>query len=287
MGGGGSWRTGFETVSDFRMFYRDWRPAGGESRPPVVALHGSLTQSAMWIAAAEGVAGARFICPDQRGYGLSEDPGGGDAAADFARDAVGLANVLRLDRFTVMGHSFACAIALEVARVDAGRVAAAVLVDPTVRDAGERRRNLEVSAERPGRFASLKEAARFFRESEEGEWPPAQLARFVRDVMVREGEGRSFRMPFAKERLLRLRAFQASSGSDYDPLAKAGSVECPVLIIRGGLSRRFSAEAERRLRGAFPNGARAVLCPRSGHFPTVSEGKLFQGELRKFLARAK
>lgn len=283
----GSWRSGHEEVSGFRMFYRDWRPAGGERHPPVVALHGSLVQSSMWISVAEGVGSARMVCPDQRGYGLSGDPGRGEAAADFARDAIALANALMLERFTIMGHSFAYAIALQAARMEPGRVAGAVLVDPTVRDPSGHQQNLAQSADRPASFASLQEAVRYFRRSEEGAWPRAGLNRFMRELMAADGGERgTCRWPYTRERLLRLRAFQASAGSDYD-IANAGHVKCPVLIFRGGMSRRFTAEAERRLRRALPDGAQSVLCKKSGHFPSVNEPKRFNDALRKFLAKTK
>ena len=283
MRGKGSWRSGFVDLPGFRMFYRDWRPAGGEGRPPVVALHGSLIQSGMWTSVAEGVGAARMVCPDQRGYGLSGDPGAGEAAADFARDAVALANALMIDRFTIMGHSFAYAIALEVARMEPGRVAAAVLVDPTVRDPSGHQRNLARAAERPASFPSFAEAVRWWRANEEGAWPGAELKRFLRDVLIQEKNGGPCRAPYAPERLLRLRAFQASPGSDYG-IEGARGVKCPVLIFRGAVSKRLSPEAERRLRKALPNGAQSVLCRKSGHFPSVSEPKRFNDALRKFLA---
>jgi len=279
----GSWRAGYETIGPLRMYYRDWRPAGGGKAPAVVALHGSLVQSGMWIPVAEGVGKARFICPDQRGYGLSSDPGSGDSAADFARDAIGLANALMLDRFTVMGHSFAYAIALEAARMEPERVAAAVLVDPTVRDASGHQQNLGRAAERPASFPSFAETLRWWRENEEGGWPAAEVKRFLREVMIAEGNGGPCRAPYTQERLLRLRAFQASPGSDYG-IGAAKHVKCPVLIFRGSLSRRLSAQAERRLRNALPKGAQSVLCRKSGHFPSVSEPKRFNDALRKFLA---
>jgi pimeloyl-ACP methyl ester carboxylesterase len=283
----GNWRSGFESVSDFRMFYRDWRPVGGESHLPVIALHGSLTQGGMWLATAEGIGGARFICPDQRGYGRSEDPGNGDAAADFALDAIRLADALFIDRFTVMGHSFAGAIALQVAAMEPDRVAGAVLVDPTVRTAKGAKANLRVAGERPHRFDDLKEVVRFWKKSEEGRWPAKNLSRFVKDVMDMDDDDAPCKMPFESERLVRLRSFQASGAGDYFPEKIAKKVKSPVLIFRGGESRRFSKEGQMKLQGAFPLKPRVVVCPRSGHFPPVQDVELFEQNLWKFLRGAK
>ena len=69
----GFWRTDYQTVSGFSQFCRDWQPRD-ESCLPVLALHGSLTQSGMWIALADTARTVRMLCPDQRGFGRSEDP---------------------------------------------------------------------------------------------------------------------------------------------------------------------------------------------------------------------
>src|SRR5512139_577783 len=116
------WHTNFHTAGGFKQFYRDWQPYK-ESCLPVLALHGSLTQSGMWIALAEAADSIRILCPDQRGFGLTDDPGG-DSCAEFAADALAFAqNLLPAERYVTMGHSFACSIALEVARRAAGQVA--------------------------------------------------------------------------------------------------------------------------------------------------------------------
>lgn len=283
----GSWRSGFETVFNIRMYYRDWRPAGGESALPVMALHGSLSQGGMWLATAERIGKARFICPDQRGYGRSGDPGRGDAAEDFALDAIRLADALFLSRFVVMGHSFAGAIALKIAAMEPDRVAGVVLVDPTVRSPKGNKSNLEAARQRPNDFQNFKEVMQFLRKSEEGHWPQKNLSRFVRDIMVSSGDDAPCKMPFESERLLRLRAFQASGAGDYFPIKIAPKVKAPVLVFRGGKSRRFSEEGQRSLLKAFPKKPRAVVCPGSGHFPPVQEPALFAKNLWKFLAGVK
>ena len=127
----GSWHSHHFANNGFRQFCRDWRPRE-ESSLPVLALHGSLTQSGMWTVIAETMSSVRMVCPDQRGFGLSEDPGT-DSCAEFAMDALTLAQELSLQRYVVMGHSFASSIALEVAAMAAQRAAAVVLVDPVVR----------------------------------------------------------------------------------------------------------------------------------------------------------
>jgi len=69
----GRWLTGTRPAAGFEQFWREWRP-NEEHSLPVLALHGSLTQSGMWIALAETARSIRMLCPDQRGFGLSGDP---------------------------------------------------------------------------------------------------------------------------------------------------------------------------------------------------------------------
>ena len=287
MRGKGGWYAGFETVSNFQMSFCDWRPAKRSSFLPVIALHGSLSQSGMWKALAEGAGTIRMICPDQRGYGRTDDPGAGDAAADFARDVIGLADTLLLDRFVVMGHSFAGAIALAVAAKRPERVAATVLMDPTVREGSGANTNLEVARNRPVEFENLVQAQKFITENEEGFWPPARTRRFLSDILICDGVDGVCRVPYEKSRFLRLREFQATSTSDYDPVFLAKKTKCPALVFRGGKSMRFKEESEKLLMSALPKKSRVVVCAKAGHFPNISEPVMVQRELKEFLADLK
>lgn len=273
------WRTGHQTINGFSQYYRDWRPRD-ESGLPVLALHGSLTQSGSWIALAEAAGSIRMLCPDQRGFGLSEDPGR-DACADFAADALALAQSLLPARYVIMGHSFACSIALEAARIAGERIAAVVLVDPVVRIPAA---PATPPIAPPESFKTLDAAARHFRDTEEGEWPDDVLRRFVQDVMLRGGENGPWRFPYMLARLRRLRAFTASPASDYNLFAKAKAVRCPALVFRGGMSKRFPADAEPSFADAFAARPTLVVCPRSGHFPATTETDIVAEGFKRFLA---
>ena len=276
------WRADFHTSNGFKQFYRDWQPRD-EFCLPVLALHGSLTQSGMWIAPAQAAGSIRMLCPDQRGFGLSNDPGG-DSCALFAADALALAQNLLPERYVVMGHSFACSIALETARMAAGHVAAVVLVDPVVPVGTPSAAPAVPSPPPPETFETLEEAERHFRDTEEGKWTDDALRRFVQDIMMRDNESGPWRFPYAPVRLRRLRAFTASPASDYNLLAKAKAVRCPVLVFRGGMSKRFPPAAEQSFLEAFASKPKVVVCPNSGHFPTATETDILVEELKHFLA---
>ncbi len=275
----GSWCTHHLTNNRFRQFYRDWRPPE-DSSLPVLALHGSLTQSGMWAAVAETMVSVRIVCPDQRGFGLSEDPGV-DSCADFVADALALAQKVSLDRYLVMGHSFACAIALEVAAMAAQRAAAVVLVDPVVRMGSATQGESPISL--PDSFATIKEAVEHFRDTEEGNWTDPSLERFVQDIMMRDAQTGRLHFPYTAARLRRLRTFVASHAEDYDLFAKAKAARHPVLIFRGGMSKRFPLVAEKPLLKAFATQPKIVVCPNSGHFPTATEPDIVVDALKDFL----
>jgi pimeloyl-ACP methyl ester carboxylesterase len=251
------WRTDSRTINGFNQLYRDWQP-GDEPCLPVLALHGSLTQSGMLIAPAEAAGSIRALCPDQRGFGLSNDPGG-ESCAEFASDA--LAQNLLPERYVIMGHSFACSITLEAARIAAGHVAAVVLVDPVVPVGTLFAVPAAPSTPPPETFATLEEAERHFRDTEEGKWTDNALRCFVQDIMMRDNESGPWRFPYAPVRLRRLRAFTASPASAYNLLAKAKTVRCPALVFRGGMSKRFPPAAEQPFLEAFASKPNVVVCP--------------------------
>lgn len=275
------WRSGYGTFNGFTQFYRDSQPCN-ETHLPVLALHGSLTQSGMWMALAEARRSIRMLCPDQRGFGLSDDPGG-DSCAEFASDALALAETLLPDRYVVMGHSFACSIVLEAAHRTSGQIAAVVLVDPVVRIGPTSAAQAAPSTPSLEAFATREEAERYFRDTEEGEWADDTLRRFVQDIMINDGVSEPWRFPYSGARLARLRAFTASPAGDYNLFAKAEAVRCPVLVFRGGMSKRFPMTAEQPFLQAFASEPKVVVCPRSGHFPTATETGIVIEELERFL----
>lgn len=275
------WRTGLHTVNGFSQFSRDWQSRDA-SLLPVLALHGSLTQSGMWIALAEAAGSIRMLCPDQRGFGLSQDPGG-DSCAEFTSDALALAQALLPERYVVMGHSFACSITLEAARMAAEHVAAVVLVDPVVCAGALSAVPAALVTLAPETFATLEEAGRYLRSTEEGEWTDDALRRFAQDIMLRDGESEPWRFPYTPSRLRRLRAFTTSPESDYSLLAKAKAVHCPVLVFRGGMSKRFPPDAEQPFLKTFASKPKVIVCPKSGHFPTATEPDIIIEGLKRFL----
>jgi pimeloyl-ACP methyl ester carboxylesterase len=186
-------------------------------------------------------------------------------------------------RYVIMGHSFAGSIALKVANMAPEHVAAVVLVDPVVPVAIASKTPRPSYAPPPENFATIEDAERHFRDTEEGKWTEDALRRFVQDIMMRDDESSPWRFPYTRGRLRRLRAFTASRESDYNLFAEAKSVRCPVLVFRGGMSKRFPLAAEQPFLKVFTSKPKIVVCPESGHFPTATEPEIIIAELKRFL----
>ncbi len=104
---------------------RLWVEDEGEG-PPVLFIHGGLGDSRLFEPQARALAG-RFRCIryDLRHWGRSESP---DDAYSEVADAVGVLDVLGVERAAVVGLSYGGGIALDVALEHPGRVWALVHV---------------------------------------------------------------------------------------------------------------------------------------------------------------
>ena len=113
-------------VGELRIRYLDW---GGDG-PPVLALHG-LASSGHWYerVAARLNPSYRIIAPDQRGHGRTTQAPDGYDWETLARDMVGLADHLGLERVAVLGHSWGGHVATNVAARFPERVSRLVLID--------------------------------------------------------------------------------------------------------------------------------------------------------------
>jgi pimeloyl-ACP methyl ester carboxylesterase len=84
--------------------------AGPENGEPVILLHGFPDAWFGWEPQVKSLAeaGFRVIVPDQRGYNLSDKPGGAGAYGleILAADIAGLADSLGIKRFNLAGHDF-------------------------------------------------------------------------------------------------------------------------------------------------------------------------------------
>ncbi len=277
----------FHFISNFLMYIKEWKPKQKLKRFPILALHGSRMQSGMWNSTAEKLKEWHFICPDQRGYGFSDagSPRHPFSSKSFAKDALNLANKLKLDRFALFGHSFGAAHVLHLATMIPKRISCVVLVDVPSRPLEVRAKGLKENYEQPNSFKNLKSAIEYFSKSENGDWPKKESLQFVKDLLLYNDLNGPCRMPFDKNWFFKLRTFQASKKSDYDPFPIAPLVRCPVLILRGGKTKRNTPQEVRKLKALLPKGSVIKTLKKSGHFPMVADSKKYEEILHKFLNR--
>lgn len=113
-------------VRDLRMRYLDWRGDG----PPILALHG-LASSAHWYDIIAPLLRDRYriVAPDQRGHGQTTQASNGYGWRSVASDAVGLLDLLGIEKAIVFGHSWGGNVAVATAARYPERVAALVMID--------------------------------------------------------------------------------------------------------------------------------------------------------------
>ncbi|MDE2688733.1 MAG: alpha/beta hydrolase [Chloroflexota bacterium] len=113
-------------VRDLRMRYLDWNGDG----PPILALHG-LASSAHWYDIVAPLLRDRYriVAPDQRGHGQTTQASNGYGWHSVASDAVGLLDLLGIEKAIVFGHSWGGNVAVATAAHYPERVAALVMID--------------------------------------------------------------------------------------------------------------------------------------------------------------
>jgi N-formylmaleamate deformylase len=104
----------------------------GGSKPPLILLHGLMTNGACWTALAHAVEEEYdVIMPDARGHGKSSVPNYGYRYEDHANDVVGLIKFLKLPTPILIGHSMGGMTATVVASQNSKLLRGLILADPT------------------------------------------------------------------------------------------------------------------------------------------------------------
>ena len=105
---------------------------GTRGGSPVVLLHGFPESHRTWRAVAPALAEDHFVvAPDQRGFGASDRP---QEVADYktdriVEDLVGLADILGLEQFTLVGHDWGGAVAWLAALRHPDRIARLAIIN--------------------------------------------------------------------------------------------------------------------------------------------------------------
>jgi pimeloyl-ACP methyl ester carboxylesterase len=282
--------TSYTSTDGLRLYARDYAPASGPARLPVIGIHGLTRNSsdfedvAPWIASM----GRRVLAIDVRGRGHSAydpDPSHYNPMV-YVDDVIKLTHDLGIERAVFIGTSMGGLITMTLALRRLGLIGAAVLNDvgPTLSTRGLQR--IAGYAGRGEVLASWSEAAAYTRginelafpgngEQEWDKWArraftetaPGQLAmRYDPNIAVPIRSGKikpsSLVARYAFRRLARNR---------------------PTLLVRGALSDLVETEQMALMRAAAPDLA-YVEVPNVGHAPMLTETEA-QAGLREFLGR--
>jgi pimeloyl-ACP methyl ester carboxylesterase len=271
--------SGYAVVDGLRLHYVEW---GQADRPPVVLLHGLRAYGHWFDEFADVAEGSyRLIALDQRGRGSSDWAKDGVYNTDaYVADLTGLVDQLRLDRFTLIGHSMGGTNAINFAARYPERVAALVIVDsaPELDPRGLHRIRSELGAT-PKTFASWDEARAFIRRLHVR--PSEQhIATRLAWMLKEAAPGQiAWRLD---EAIFDPRMTPDPPSRTWSMLAE---IRCPTLLVRGGVSDIVTAEMAERVAAAVP-GARWVEVPEAGHMVLEDNPPGFNAAVMAFLAQA-
>lgn len=123
-----NWKSSVCATNNIKIHYTR---TGGD-KPPVVLLHGLMTNGLCWTDFARALEPAYdVIMPDARGHGKSDAPDNGYRYEDLANDVAGLIGALKLPPPVLIGHSMGGMTAALVAGRKPNLFRGVVLADPT------------------------------------------------------------------------------------------------------------------------------------------------------------
>ena len=120
-------------IAGFRIHERHAPGPAGATLPPIVLVHGFGVSSRYFVPTALRLARHTAVfAPDLPGFGRSERPQRALRLSELVDVLAAYVDAAGLDRAALVGNSFGCQLVAELAVRRPERVAAAVLVGPTV-----------------------------------------------------------------------------------------------------------------------------------------------------------
>lgn len=228
-------REGFiQSRDSLSLRVREWGDVGAE---PIVLLHGLRGYSGTWRGLAAALPDRRLIAIDQRGRGESD----WDADANYYTDAYlsdleAVVDQLRLDRFTLIGHSMGGTTAYVYAAHNSERLDGVIIEDiapgSSVSGAGAERIKAEMAA-LPRDFADWGEARAYWRAARPTVGDDAREQRLAESLRETPDGRVGWRYDAAGISRTRLSPDPARI-VDLWPIVEA--IRTPAFVIRGGKS---------------------------------------------------
>jgi proline iminopeptidase len=234
--------------------------------------------------------GIRLLLVDLRAQGRSEPtPPETWTLERMAQDVIMMARAMRLERYSVLGHSYGAFVALQNAvdypgmatrTIVSGGIASAKYLDavePNLEhfEPAELREQVATSWAREADVRTQEDVASLMHD----QWPFHFVDPF--DPRIEEYERRTAWSVFAPD-ALRWFATQTYGGIELED--RLGSVTQPVLVLAGRHDRTCPVAASRRMVELLPNAELHVF-EQSAHMTFVEEPEAFLEAVRRFLSR--
>jgi len=252
---------------------------------PVLLVHGFGHTGAVWDDLARALpAGLRPIAVDLRGHGDSPwSPAGEYDLPCYAEDLEALATALRFERVHVVAHSLGGNVATLYAARASARILSLTLVDtgPALAPAGSDHAVDEIESVLRS-FASRADY-RDWLATIHPSGDPALLDRLAATGLVRRLDGRF--EPALDPGVL-------GDGGTPEALAERthalwqalGALDCPVLVVRGGLSAILAEAVAKDMVERVLFDGRLVTLPRAGHGVMLDDPAGLAAAVGAFLA---
>jgi pimeloyl-ACP methyl ester carboxylesterase len=261
------------------LFARDYAPADGPARLPVIAIHGLTRNSADFevIAALIAQSGRRVLAVDVRGRGQS------DRAPDpmtytpdiYARDVVALMEQLGIEKAVFLGTSMGGLITMALTALKPKAIAAAILNDVGPELAPEGLARIAAYAGQPVVIETWDDAAAYAKRINETALPhytDADWAAFARRTF-REGTEGAPVLDYDPDISAPIKAAGAKALiPNLWPYFRALARKKPTLLLRGATSDLLSPAIVAKMRKAAPALAYAEVSG-VGHAPMLDEAE--------------
>ena len=271
------------------LFARDYAPADGPARLPVIAIHGLTRNSADFevIAALIAQSGRRVLAVDVRGRGQS------DRAPDpmtytpdvYAKDVVALMDQLGIEKAVFLGTSMGGLITMALTAIKPKAIAAAILNDVGPELASEGLARIAAYTGQPVVIETWDDAAAYAKRINETALPhytDADWAAFARRTF-REGTEGAPVLDYDPDISAPIKAAGAKALiPNLWPYFRALARKKPTLLLRGATSDLLSPAIVARMRKAAPSMAYAEVSG-VGHAPMLDEAEA-RAAIFEFLA---
>ena len=259
------------------LYARDYAPASGPAKLPVIAIHGLTRNSADFEVIAPLIAqsGRRVLAVDIRGRGRSDrapDPMTYQPAT-YAQDVLALLNQTGIERAVFLGTSMGGLITMALAAIRSKVIAAAIVNDVGPEVAKEGLARIAAYSGQPVDTPTWADAAAYARKINAVAFPhytDADWDAFARRVFRIGAEGAP-ELDYDPDIAVPIRAAGAKAlVPNLWPMFGRLARGRPVLLVRGQTSDLLSAGIAARMRKRAPK-MDYVEVPGVGHAPMLDE----------------